>query len=965
MFDPSCVRVTQHAQRPGTPHARSPKGNMVVLALAITVGLLVAIGLFVFNYTRILGGHEQHATAIEASSLAAAQAIARIVVEDPNYGFIALTDYPPIGQATIAGDGEPLPVLGINTVVGTARLDMIVAHELGDETMKMLAKKDVENARAAARRLTEVLKKSLRPGGDPLAKDLDGQPVTPYETAKNLYESNQVKNAMGGSCVTGSFKLSLGYLDGGSTTLTPIPEPEEFAAVQADQKQDGNYKAFINIPAKGEDFYFAGLGSETRLVNTQRFREDDGIRIPSIVKVEADHTITEVSAQGSSSIVRTIHNVACSQPGGTNDNPPGGTICISFPSGPAPDISKVKDILKHPQLTFNKGQFFSPEGGDWPGEGTLTPSVFIPGEPTPAQMWAVGLYHWVRSGRTKPNVKDLKDMQEVAFDNLGQPGDMNTVWNRQWLQMAMARSENSVVPAGIVSTSVGGNSDPRMDSFTSGSLEAQRAYWRLAGFTSELSELPANAFVVGIDASGKLYSADGSTALREKDIHEFWVRVAETNTAGLVAMALANRIRETVQATVAATLQQINETKNAIERLRSQLASDPEVAANPERQAQIQAEINRLSELLPTLEQSLGQHQAEMDKAEDAYRNGSQAASVTDTIVRNQRTLSAQGFRKDGATFILAGNRFTPHPLPPVSIDAILNDQAASGDAAGTLWTAKTGFEVYTMPTGITLSVRPHTSSMLPPAHAQAKSLVPAGASKLFMFEFSSSGHIIATSLPQQPFLNIPLSDRQLLGLAYGAMTSGNRDSATVTWTATLRDFTARLGRQQGGKHAGEPMVGSPGEWCELTTYGNKRKSKGSKGGKGSKGSKGGKGSKGSKGGKGNEGIPPGQAKKLARGNYFCPGLSTEFQLRTPLIGNGGSTAGSPLVLKADRATTMFGEPSSGPATVSMGGQTYTIPGTSNFSITSKPGPIGPPSTMSPGGSTATSTMPAAPADLL
>jgi hypothetical protein len=234
--------------------ARNQRGNMMVLALAITIGLLIAIGLFVFNYTRILGGHEQHSTAIEASSLAAAQAIARVVVEDPNYGFISLSDYPPIGQGTKAGDGEPLPVIGINTIVGTARLDMIVAHELGDETMKALAVKDVENTRAAARRLTDVIKASLQPGGSPLAKDLDGKPVAPYETAHNLYEGNKVSDAMGGSGVSGSFKLTLGYLDGGSTTLTPLPQPEEFAEVQADQKEDNNYKAFINIPAKGQDF---------------------------------------------------------------------------------------------------------------------------------------------------------------------------------------------------------------------------------------------------------------------------------------------------------------------------------------------------------------------------------------------------------------------------------------------------------------------------------------------------------------------------------------------------------------------------------------------------------------------------------------------------------------------------------------------------------------------------------------
>src|SRR5262249_60674318 len=112
--------------------------------------------------------------------------------------------------------------------------------------------------------------------------------------------------------------------------------------------------------------------------------------------------------------------------------------------------------------------------------------------------------------------------------------------------------------------------------------------------------------------------------------------------------------------------------------------------------------------------------------------------------------------------------------------------------------------------------------------------------------------------------------------------------------------------------------------------------------------------------------LPPGQVKKAARPNYTsCPGLSSEFQLRTPLVGNSGFRPGSPIVMQCQRATTMFGEPGNGPATVNLGNVTLLIPGTSNYSITNKPGPVGPPTVMAPGGSSPLSTVPAAPPDLL
>src|SRR5262249_20344706 len=256
------------------------------------------------------------------------------------------------------------------------------------------------------------------------------------------------------------------------------------------------------------------------------------------------------------------------------------------------------------------------------------------------------------------------------------------------------------------------------------------------------------------------------------------------------------------------------------------------------KQTAIQGEIDALTPQIPQLEQTLGTHNAMMEKAEDAYRNGSMAASITHTIISNQRTLTAQGFSKQGSTFILAGSKFEPHPMPPASLEAITGDTANSGNLAGTLWTAKTSFYVYEMPSGPKVSKRLDSRGFLQPARAE--SVVPKSTKKMFLFEFGPGGKIVATALPQQPFLDIPVSERQLFGVSYQAYITGEDGSVPVTWTATLRDLTAKLGRQQGGRHGGEPMVGTPGNWCEQPAFGKQRRPDG-RGSEG-RGSRGGRG---------------------------------------------------------------------------------------------------------------------------
>ena len=236
---------------------------MLALMAVMVLGVLGLILFFTLNMGRLFGTSVEHKTAIDAAGLAAATQLSRIVIPDSNFGWISLSDYAPVGEGTIAADGEPLPVMGINTVIGTARLDWIVANELNNPSIKTLADLDVAHSKQAAENLTKVLKAALTPGGHPLAIDLDGKAVNPYDSAKSTYETQIVRLSNGGKTVEGTFKLSLGWLEGGSKTNTHIPRPESMAKVAGNQKIGNYYKAFINIPAFGQRLLFCRNGQST------------------------------------------------------------------------------------------------------------------------------------------------------------------------------------------------------------------------------------------------------------------------------------------------------------------------------------------------------------------------------------------------------------------------------------------------------------------------------------------------------------------------------------------------------------------------------------------------------------------------------------------------------------------------------------------------------------------------------
>ncbi len=283
----------------------------MIVTLAVTLVLGLALFLFGLEYAKELGSFQEQKAAIDVASLAAAKDLSKIVVEDPYFGFIGLSDYAPGGQTqalppvpnppvppptptpsppfsqlgTTAADGFPMPVRGINTILATVRVDMIVADVMGDPTMQNLAQLDYKYAIAAQANLAANLNSIISSGNSSAGAsvvDVNGNPpydangtvVNPYADAVAAYTSNKVRMAGDQSTlVAGSLNLTLGYVPSVYTSRAPVPQPTTAAQISAAQEAYGYYLPNVPIYYKNNNaMVFSALASDTTLVDTKTFQ---------------------------------------------------------------------------------------------------------------------------------------------------------------------------------------------------------------------------------------------------------------------------------------------------------------------------------------------------------------------------------------------------------------------------------------------------------------------------------------------------------------------------------------------------------------------------------------------------------------------------------------------------------------------------------------------------------------------
>ena len=424
--------------------ARGARGNMIAFLSAVTLGLVLAVLFFALKYTRMLGSNQEQRTAIEGAALQVANDISRIVYEDPNFGFVAISDFAPIGYDTKARDNQLTPVRGINTILGTVRLDMIIADAMGNSEMQTLAQADYQNAMKAVQSLQSELTDACSASPKNDHRDWDGNIINVTQDAVAAYNQNIIR--MSGSQTAldpSSVKITLGILTNGASTNTAIPTPASYANVTAAQTKVDTfpnnqavtcYKSFTNIPygnGVSNAFVFCGVDNSLKLVDISQFTTNiSGLpyALTSIVKVEGDQVY---QADSQNYAATRVHSIACAQPASAGDPRPfPGAMVLGFPNGVMPEITSLNDILNKPGIAKIPMSVSTSTTGDT-GNNPIVPAIGNPGVGTTG---SIGGYHWLRRAGTKANVQSIINVFGQALTSVGGggtiitgTGSMNTV----------------------------------------------------------------------------------------------------------------------------------------------------------------------------------------------------------------------------------------------------------------------------------------------------------------------------------------------------------------------------------------------------------------------------------------------------------------------------------------------------------------------------------------------------------
>ncbi len=410
-------------------HLRSARGSMIAFIGAVIVGIVVILIFFCLNYSRLLGSNAEQKKAIEAAALSAATDLSNIVINTKEVGFVSLSDQAPIGTATAAGDNYCLPVHGINTLLGTARVDAIIADQIdalgGSKVMGPLAADDLANAKSVITQLEAVLTQSCTPKGSPTATDRNGTVLNVYKDAENAYIQNCIRMSGSSNYVANSLKLTMGELSNPTETNIPVPQPAGTYPVNPGLQQNGTYKSFVNIPYNASsgklDFVFGGIGSATRLCDVREWvagAPSLPYHVPTIVKAEADELIkTSQTPNGA-----IFHSAACAQPSSVFDvTPAPGAITIEFPDGPVPGLNNPASLLTSAFLNAGVDADMESAVSDYPYDpgSSLDPSC--PSYPDSVagnkigDMWRIALYDWIRRGGARTDIDSVVNIQKTAF----------------------------------------------------------------------------------------------------------------------------------------------------------------------------------------------------------------------------------------------------------------------------------------------------------------------------------------------------------------------------------------------------------------------------------------------------------------------------------------------------------------------------------------------------------------------
>lgn len=410
-------------------NVRHPRGNALALIAATTIVVLLVVGFLVFKVGNLTGSQREAQTAIDAAALQAAKELANITYQSPLLGNIAATDLPPSQQT-------PTGAIGINTALATARLDALIATNVGNTTMQFLAKRDIDELQNNVKpQLISRIRAQLTSGAA-------------IQRIRDAYNNNARRGTRNDAQLDAkdNIQISLGALTSDSTTNLRVPNGND-PGLNGSHQSNGFYKAYVAIPLPGVGgtVTFSSIGDQPRIVDNAQYRPlvDGSSDLPTVVRVETDSTVLDrgQDVQGQKGAPRTIHNIATAVAGSDYIAPISTTYCVSFKGGfPASSavgasFDSVASIMNTAVLGVDgssqgNGPWGPLPGRTWfraPGNGSIPPGPSLPtgfpGSSTTGNIdstvgsvsLSFGMYDWIRSLGLRVN---QAAMTSALTDNL-------------------------------------------------------------------------------------------------------------------------------------------------------------------------------------------------------------------------------------------------------------------------------------------------------------------------------------------------------------------------------------------------------------------------------------------------------------------------------------------------------------------------------------------------------------------
>lgn len=376
---------------------------MLFLCFAISALVIIPLALFVVNWIYLIKTQENMQSAADAAALSAANDLSKIVILDSDVGYLSLSNYPPLGKGLLAPDGEPLPVISYNEMVGTARWNLLLAKERGLNNIAVLAKRDAESILLAGKKLNRALIAALNSGAQAKETDIDGVIVDPKTTVARMIKGNLVHLP---NVSAETVRCSLGALRKCDSTMIKVPHTPDANPLSRDE----HYRAFVTVPVDGQDFYFVGIAPESRLVSSHEFFVPDANTPASIVQVELIATVKPLIPICFPSIQLKV--ASCAIPPALRNNNPSGNLVVNLYKSPPPEITSLSCFASTSNLINNSNPPMLAKNGDYPSDcGAQLERYADDRFSDPAS----ALYSWMRNLGSNIDLETLSNVLNKKF----------------------------------------------------------------------------------------------------------------------------------------------------------------------------------------------------------------------------------------------------------------------------------------------------------------------------------------------------------------------------------------------------------------------------------------------------------------------------------------------------------------------------------------------------------------------